>query len=831
MANTSVSRNLWVLPIACATILPLWSVDAHATGVEIVTYDDPMSGVVCVTIDHDCSDPSAVSLDLDATNLITYDAAELGDPAASVPVAPCFDTTAFADDEYTLAVSSTCPGGTTSDSLTIEIDNPTFKLGGYGTRAFEHNTGALVKLDIEAGVAGLDVSVDFGDVDSAYTTGAETVIDNSDGTYTINYTLSTGNTRPIGLYSVEVELYDGTDERVHVLPEVIRYAPNPTPRVALVGDLADKIVYKDPPTGVSGKFALLSSSLSTSTIEMGDEVVLDMEVWTYAALDDDTLILRISEDGGDGYIKAIVPALNGSCGMAGCFYDVEATLALRPFAGDTVPSTGAIVDLEIGFSGAFEGPIVDGPPIPGPPAWYKPTFLGDYAVIGTLKYSRVVDMVSNGNHELAPQYAQIAIMAPDTAVVHQDLVLVDGCDHEHLGRTHSDGSFAIIYDLDCQFVPEDAQMYFRGSSTSGYFNVVVGNLDGVTYQEPFGEPFADDNLSLVQAFVPNDADEWGVLSITQQAIRMQSKTWELLIGNSPNAMPQLPVRWEHDVCDNAAYGTFYNHVYVGLCGAGVDYDPQHMDEWAMTHEFFHWFQAKFMVDIDGNGPGGTDETSGFGEGFATMMSTYLTGHQYKIGKVGLTLEAEDFDFNGDLKTDSNGGLKEATLPWKLYDTDAGGYGDGGSGGWSWRILWDFYDQDPGADVEEPVSSFATEWNNPSFDCETYPVGDATNCPRVNKGDFDSVGSPTVFRDVIVNYLGGGAIEGNLPLDPNSAFYYQDRGMPTENTVAEYGIGMTEFLDGALCRSNWHTEAEVDLLVSNVMAFMAYDPNTAPVNCP
>ena len=92
------------------------------------------------------------------------------------------------------------------------------------------------------------------------------------------------------------------------------------------------------------------------------------------------------------------------------------------------------------------------------------------------------------------------------------------------------------------------------------------------------------------------------------------------------------------------------------------------------------------------------------------------------------------------------------------------------------------------------------------------------------GDFDRVGTPDSFDDVIRNYLGGTLIYGNLPADPNDEdFHYDARGY--------LGVDMTEFLDGALCRNSWNNPNDLELLVRDVMGFKAYDPNKAPVVCP
>ena len=74
---------------------------------------------------------------------------------------------------------------------------------------------------------------------------------------------------------------------------------------------------------------------------------------------------------------------------------------------------------------------------------------------------------------------------------------------------------------------------------------------------------------------------------------------------------------------------------------------------------------------------------------------------------------------------------------------------GSNGGWSWRILWDFYDSDSGnIGVAEPESNFTRE-----------PYGGAAGF--TDYGDFDQVGDPLVFHDIVLRYLGGNLVSGNL----------------------------------------------------------------------
>ena len=145
-------------------------------------------------------------------------------------------------------------------------------------------------------------------------------------------------------------------------------------------------------------------------------------------------------------------------------------------------------------------------------------------------------------------------------------------------------------------------------------------------------------------------------------------------------MPQLRVNHEYGVCPVGS--SHYSSPIVNVCGAVADNDARH--EFAMTHEFFHWFQDHFMADMKGN-DGPWPESGAFGEGFCTVMPTMLDGSRHRIEKNLYLSEAEDLDYSGNKKTVTGSGALLDALPVDLYGLTP----DQGAGGWSWRILWDF----------------------------------------------------------------------------------------------------------------------------------------------
>src|SRR5690606_31177403 len=115
----------------------------------------------------------------------------------------------------------------------------------------------------------------------------------------------------------------------------------------------------------------------------------------------------------------------------------------------------------------------------------------------------------------------------------------------------------------------------------------------------------------------------------------------------------------------------------------------------------------------------------FGEGFASMMMKELLGTVWKFNSFNGVSQSELLDFEGNFKRDDNGtGDWVAALPLNLYSTT----GDQGSGGWSWRILWDFQD---GAGAE-PANTFTRYDDGSGLIVSANPT-------MTNWGTFDTFG--------------------------------------------------------------------------------------------
>lgn len=71
-----------------------------------------------------------------------------------------------------------------------------------------YSNGDQIRILVDALESGLTVTADFGNIDSEYNAGTETVVDNKDGTYTITYVISKQNVNPEDTYSIIVSAVD-----------------------------------------------------------------------------------------------------------------------------------------------------------------------------------------------------------------------------------------------------------------------------------------------------------------------------------------------------------------------------------------------------------------------------------------------------------------------------------------------------------------------------------------------------------------------------------------------------------------------------------------------
>jgi len=141
--------------------------------------------------------------------------------------------------------------------------------------------GSEVTLDVTLDAGDYTVTADFSNIDSGYSAGDETVADNGGGSYTVTYTVTTGNTKADGLYMIPVTATDIADNTAtwtdlsitldNTEPSVS--APTASPSVVQPGTATDvtfTAAVSDEGSGVASVIVDLSS-----IGEAADQAMLD----------------------------------------------------------------------------------------------------------------------------------------------------------------------------------------------------------------------------------------------------------------------------------------------------------------------------------------------------------------------------------------------------------------------------------------------------------------------------------------------------------------------------------------------------------------------------
>ena len=98
--------------------------------------------------------------------------------------------------------------GPVNSNFGITLDNTAPIFTSVGADQSAYADGDIITITADLDAAGLAVTADFSTIDSEYNAGDEVVLDNTDTTYTITYTINAANTIPDGSYSLEVAAED-----------------------------------------------------------------------------------------------------------------------------------------------------------------------------------------------------------------------------------------------------------------------------------------------------------------------------------------------------------------------------------------------------------------------------------------------------------------------------------------------------------------------------------------------------------------------------------------------------------------------------------------------
>ncbi|PCC74166.1 hypothetical protein SAMN02745121_07990 [Nannocystis exedens] len=796
--SPSTARILLTAIGAALSSMP--AVALAATDIALAASNTP--GLTCVNITYDCPEPSAAQLYVDSALLVDY---APGLDLLTPPRAPCLDESEFGSGSHTIVATGTCGGVVTTDALAVHFTNPAVDILDVKVAGFSHTSGDTVAVTVYAPEAGLDIAVDFGAVDSEYDPGDEFVVDLGGGRYLVTYVLSATNTTPAGEYDLPIEITDGMVSRTVWDAFTVRYTPEPTGAITVHDSTNGDFVIGDMPVGSSTAVALDTASF-TIVNSSGGAATLSGKILTPTNMDGKALIVNIREAGTDGYATSEVWIKNSTCSSsAPCSAQISLPLRIRPshLAG---VSSGDPFSMELSFGTYAAGNLAYTPVMAVPPAWNIGSWLppGTISMSGALTYQRITQSgAADPGNARHPQYGVMSTSSATHPLRKVTIEILDDCGHVYTTLTNESGMWQRVVPRECGSNNYTARA--KPHAGNGVFRVISRGYNGLTHHSVLGTVNIPANVSSHDwgtKYYSQFNSEYGEFSTFMSGIHLQEWAKPYLLGDAElGAFP-----WLYFQFDNGNVGCGGTSCYVlgsttiEVCGTASN--PDQRDPFALAHETLHWFQHQFMAKLDGNS--GPNEWAGaFGEGFASMMVKELLGTNWLFKAATGVGECELFDFQGNFKQASGGtGAWVAALPLDLYATT----GDQGFGGWSARILWDFWD----GGAAEPANTFTR-----------YDNGDglilAANPATVNFGTFDTFGSAADFQDVIVRYLGG----NHMPANP---------ARPNLDTRGGVGLDMTEFLDGALCRN--HVEwTDIEELVHDMMQFSSYSYLTAPVACP
>jgi len=417
---------------------------------------------------------------------------------------------------------------------------------------------------------------------------------------------------------------------------------------------------------------------------------------------------------------------------------------------------------------------------------------GDVTIKGKVTYDDMVQSaVADSTRVDHPQYANMTTMFVTTPVVDTKIEVSDECGSVFNTTTAADGTWQVIAPNPGIFCRKfTAKLYTTAQKNP--VNVQVGSL--TTHVAVLGSvTVGTSNVGEINTRWFIGTREHGAIAILMEGVKRQ-KWIKTYLGTRYTAaqLPRLNYVYDFNRCDVSPFSFTSSNGTVNICSQTGNRNE--LDDHIINHETFHWYGVNFMPEHDGNGSGSPDQAGGFGEGFATVMAGISISSLWNFKTI--VGNAENMDFNGNFKSDGDGTLV-AALPDDLYATQS----DKCCGGWSWRILRDFFDTSP----PEPEDTFTR-----------YSLLGQTNPLHQDYGAFDGTGNATGYQDVIVKYLGGKNIAGNSSRPPLS------RGFAN--------LDMTEFLDGALCRG-LSTRTSLEKIAKTVMDFRAYVSTDAPMSCP
>jgi len=668
--------------------------------------------------------------------------------------------------------------------------------------------GDVVTLDIQTGVEGARVTVDFSAVDSTYRAGAERVAELGRGRYRAAYRIDPRNVRPAGDYPLTVAVRLG--DRVERRPEAVSvtwlpHGPGlleaPAGRfLATASRIPAAAQSASSPSAItSARFEPASRSQAALNARAAGTLRLDLA--SPSPLRPGEADLEIVEEGRDGHWQ--VPLVPGPavCGSAGCH--ASATVELeRGGAAPGVSRSGLVLRLTQGgaASGSSFLPNLD---FTSPPSNHT------HRLEGRLRFrfqKRVQDLFASFGNPNYPQYASVLQTVQARGIAFAKIVLQDGCGHNIAGTTAEDGTYALEWTpVNCGqgtlTVWTLVNSGNRNAAVAKWKHGAIGSVSDLTtaaadyalhsYTRAFDT--ADAAKSLGGLDLDVDVPEYEIAAraflLLDRAVAGQTyyrdipgvgSLPKLNVIYSPGKKPaDAPSNWD------GQWATYLPSKDPGMIW--IPAEPEYgWNTFAILHETAHYFHRHYLRNWD---------YGRLSEPLANAQAATI-GNSIWFDKLS-TMESIEAQPNF-----KNGAFQGAA--WQFCDgCNVLDY----SYGWTQRVFWDLYDGAESAWGGEPIHDWIPEGQ----------AGTETFAPFDFFDGGGGAGSPDaddhVINEVLMDYVGGG------PLGTQSGNYV-DRGLTN--------VDLVDILDGLLCRG-LATENQIDTLVNDAMGF-GYDFG-GPASCP
>jgi len=207
--------------------------------------------------------------------------------------------------------------------LTVAVDNPPFRFKHVSAKKYLYSNGEEISLFVTTGKPGLELTADFGALDSNYAAGQEEIYEIGGGKYTITHTVSEANETGDGTYMVPVQAANDDYSVEHGGLELTLENTPPLP-VRMEGGI---FVAGTMPEPTAGWDSPIDSVGGNEFIITGGSGKLDVSFQDYA-YPEEIIGILVGVEGYSGYYQK---PLAGSGG------EEELLLLLRPFPQPEVP--------------------------------------------------------------------------------------------------------------------------------------------------------------------------------------------------------------------------------------------------------------------------------------------------------------------------------------------------------------------------------------------------------------------------------------------------------------------------------------------------------------